>query len=71
MRLLNFCCIALQLGEAFKSKEDIVIAKIDATANELEHTKIENFPTIKLYTKGDNEVTYFNLKYVYPNNANI
>lgn len=29
---------------------------MDATANELEHTKITSFPTIKLYTK-DNQVS--------------
>lgn len=31
-----------------------MIAKIDATANELEHTKITSFPTIKLYKREDN-----------------
>ncbi|CAH1400203.1 unnamed protein product [Nezara viridula] len=49
-----------QLGEAFKDRDDVVIAKIDATANELEHTKISSFPTIKLYKKGDNEVVDYN-----------
>ncbi|XP_073968403.1 protein disulfide isomerase [Rhodnius prolixus] len=44
-----------KLGEAFSEKKDVVIAKIDATANELEHTKISSFPTIKLYKKGDNQ----------------
>lgn len=44
-----------KLGEHFEKDSDIVIAKIDATANELEHTKITSFPTIKLYTK-DNQV---------------
>lgn len=29
---------------------------MDATANELEHTKITSFPTIKLYKKGDNAI---------------
>ncbi|CAD7005520.1 protein disulfide-isomerase [Ceratitis capitata] len=50
-----------QLGEKFKDNESIVIAKIDATANELEHTKISSFPTIKLYRKGDNKVVDYNL----------
>ena len=45
-----------QLGDKFKDNESIVVAKMDATANELEHTKITSFPTIKLYKKGDNGV---------------
>jgi protein disulfide-isomerase A1 len=49
-----------QLGEKFKDSETVVIAKMDATANELEHTKIQSFPTIKLYKKGDNAVIDFN-----------
>lgn len=49
-----------QLGEKFADSETVVIAKIDATANELEHTKITSFPTIKLYKKGDNAVVDYN-----------
>jgi protein disulfide-isomerase A1 len=45
------------LGEKFKDNDKVVIAKIDATANELDHTKISSFPTIKLYKKGDNTVS--------------
>lgn len=33
---------------------------MDATANELEHTKITSFPTLKLYKKGDNSAVDYN-----------
>lgn len=49
-----------QLGEHFKDSATVVVAKMDATANELEHTKITSFPTIKLYKKGDNTVVDYN-----------
>lgn len=49
-----------QLGEKFADSQTIVITKIDATANELEHTKITSFPTLKLYKRGDNEVVDYN-----------
>lgn len=50
-----------QLAEKYKDNESILIAKIDSTANELEHTKISSFPTIKMYRKGDNKVIDYNL----------
>jgi len=49
-----------QLGEKYADSDSVVIAKIDATANELEHTKITSFPTIKFYRKGDNSVIDYN-----------
>ena len=39
--------------------EDVVIAKMDSTANEVEDIKVQGFPTIKLFKKETNEVIDF------------
>jgi protein disulfide-isomerase A1 len=45
-----------QLGEKYKDNADVVVAKMDATVNELEDIKVQSFPTIKLFPKGSDEV---------------
>ncbi|CAG9858126.1 unnamed protein product [Phyllotreta striolata] len=49
-----------KVGEHFSGNDDVVIAKMDATTNELEHTKVTSFPTIKLYAKGENQAIEYN-----------
>ena len=41
-----------KLGELLKVRDDVVVAKMDATLNELAHTIVRSFPTIRLYKKG-------------------
>eukprot|EP00055_Hartaetosiga_balthica_P007616 m.26429 g.26429 ORF g.26429 m.26429 type:complete len:175 (-) comp5857_c0_seq2:1108-1632(-) len=38
-----------KLGEAFEGEDNVVIAKIDATSNELEDQEIQGFPTLKFF----------------------
>jgi len=43
-----------------EKKEEFVVAKIDATVNELSHSRVRSFPTIRLYKKGENEQVEYN-----------
>jgi len=49
-----------QLAENFKDHEEIVIAKMDSTVNELEDVKVQSFPTIKLFLKDTNKIVDYN-----------
>ena len=42
-----------QLGEKYQSSDDVVVAKMDSTANEVEDVKVQSFPTIKCFPKGE------------------
>merc|ERR1711959_254624 len=46
------------LGTAFKDIDSVVIAKIDATANELESPNVEGFPTLYFYKSGAEATKY-------------
>lgn len=45
-----------QLGQKYAGHGDIIIAKMDSTANELEGVTINGFPTLKYFPAGGKEV---------------
>lgn len=42
-----------KLGEKFKDSSDVIVAKMDSTANEIETVKVHSFPTLKFFPAGD------------------
>merc|ERR1712020_704999 len=51
--------VKVLVGKKFEDNADIVISKMDSTGNELEDIKIQGFPTIKLFKKGDNKIVNY------------
>ena len=51
-----------KLAEKFKDDESIVIAKMDATKNEIEEVRVDSFPTLKYFPKDSDEVSMLAIK---------
>ena len=45
-----------ELAEKFADRDDILVVKMDSTTNEVEGVKVQSFPTLKYFPKGDGEV---------------
>lgn len=45
-----------ELAEKFADREDVVVAKMDSTTNEVEDVKVQSFPTLKYFPKNGGEV---------------
>lgn len=45
-----------ELAQHFESDENVIVAKMDATKNEVDGVQVSGFPTLKLFRKETNEV---------------
>lgn len=45
-----------KLGETYKDHENVIIAKMDASANKLTDVEFQSFPTIKYFPAGSQNV---------------
>ncbi|CAL8331865.1 unnamed protein product [Merluccius merluccius] len=48
-----------KLGEKYADRDDIIIAKMDSTANEVESVSVSGFPTLKYFPAGGKEEVLF------------
>jgi len=49
-----------KLGDKFSGDDDVIIAKMDSTANEVEEFEISGFPTLKFFPSGSDEIIDYN-----------
>lgn len=48
----NLAPIWEELAEKYSENDDVIIAKMDSTQNEVEEVSIKGFPTLRMFTGG-------------------